>query len=103
MENHHKVAKYLLRLLLCGSPTNGRPPLTAIYPLNAQHSTHAEDKVEPSQDLTWLEGVHYAYFVMATRRTHLSYFAIDAIWCVLTRSTQKSPDTSTLLFREGAS
>lgn len=40
------------------SPTSGRLPLTAMYPFNAQRTAHTQDKVEPSQDLTWLLGVH---------------------------------------------
>mgnify|MGYP000574236882 FL=1 len=29
-----------------------------MYPFNAQRTAHTQDKVEPSQDLTWLLGVH---------------------------------------------
>ncbi len=72
-----------------GSPTSGRSPLTEVRPLSAQRTAHTQDKVEPSQDLTWLQGVHCAHFALATRRTYFSCFATDAVWCFLTNSTPK--------------
>ena len=67
-----------------GSPTSGRSPLTEVRPLSAQRTAHTQDKVEPSQDLTWLQGVHYAHFALATRRPNFGGFATDALWCFLT-------------------